>query len=336
MEVLVSALAREQVEGLGHGVSARNLGERWRLEVPERSLADVIQRVQQSGRAHPVRAADASVARGVLRRARWRLRRREPHGRRLSRVLAVAANTFRETIRERVLYNLVFFAILMTLSGLLLGQLSIRQDEKIIKDLGLAAMDVFGTVIAIFIGVGLVAKEIERRSLYPLLAKPLSRGELLLGKFAGLAFTLLVNVAVMALGLYLTLLLTGRRLDLSLLKAVYGIYLGLLVVLALALFFSTVTSSAVASVCTVSVVAAGRFSDVIRNMNQVTTGVPTFMTEFLYWLLPNFRNFDFKNAVVYGLPVPFDLLALVTLYAAVYTSVVLLLALAAFRSKDFQ
>lgn len=254
----------------------------------------------------------------------------------LSRVLAVASNTFRETIRERVLYNLVFFAVLMTLSGLLLGHLSIRQDEKIIKDLGLAAMDVFGTVIAIFLGVGLVSKEIERRSLFPLLAKPLSRGELLIGKAAGLAFTLLVNVAVMALGLYLTLLLTGRSLDPALLKAVYGIYLGLLLVLALALLFSTVTSSAVASVCTVSMVAAGRFSDVIRNMSQVTSGVPTALTESLYWLLPNFRSFDFKNAVVYGLSVPFDLLALVTLYAAVYASVVLLLALAVIRSKDFQ
>jgi len=255
---------------------------------------------------------------------------------RLSRVQAVAANTFRETIRERVLYNLVFFAVLMTLSGLLLGQLSIRQDEKIIKDLGLAAMDVFGTVIAIFIGVGLVSKEIERRSLFPLLAKPLSRAELLIGKAAGLAFTLLVNVAVMTVGLYLTLLFTGRALDLSLLKAVYGIYLGLVLVLALALMFSTVTSSAVASVCTVSMVAAGRFSDVIRNVSQVTTGVPTAVTELLYWLLPNFRNFDFKNAVVYGQPVPFDLLALVTLYAAVYASVVLLIALGAFRAKDFQ
>ncbi len=109
---------------------------------------------------------------------------------RLSRTLAVAANTFRETVRERVLYNLVFFAILMTLAGLLLGQLSIRQDEKIIKDIGLAAMDLFGTLIAVFIGTGLVSKEIERRSLYPLLAKPLSRGEFYLGKFAGLAFTL--------------------------------------------------------------------------------------------------------------------------------------------------
>ena len=109
----------------------------------------------------------------------------------------------------------------MTLSGLLLGQLSIRQDEKIIKDIGLAAMDLFGTLIAIFIGVGLVSKEIERRSLYPLLAKPLTRDEFLLGKFAGLAFTLLVNVAVMAAGLYLTLLATGRRADPGLLKAVF-------------------------------------------------------------------------------------------------------------------
>lgn len=254
----------------------------------------------------------------------------------LSRIRAVAANTFRETIRERVLYNLLFFALLMTLSGLLLGQLSIRQDEKIIKDLGLAAMDVFGTVIAIFVGVGLVSKEIERRSLFPLLAKPLGRGELLLGKAAGLALILLVNVAVMAAGLYLTLHLTRRAFDPSLLKAVYGIYLGLLLVLALALFFSTVTSSAVASVCTVAMVAAGRFSDVIRNMGQVTSGIPTAFTDVLYWLLPNFRNFDFKNAVVYGLPVPLELLGLVTAYAAVYGSVLLLMALAVFRNKDFQ
>ena len=255
---------------------------------------------------------------------------------RLRRTIAVAANTFRETIRERVLYNLLFFAVLMTLSGLLLKQLSIRQDEKIIKDLGLAAMDVFGTVIAIIIGVGLVSKEIERRSLFPLLAKPLGRGELLLGKAAGLALTLLVNVVVMTLGLYLTLFLTGRPRELSLLKAVYGIYLGLLLALALAMLFSTVTSSAMASVCTVSLVVAGRFSDVIRNMSQVTSGVPTPFIEVMYWLLPNFRNFDFKNAVVYGLPVPPELLALVTGYAVVYGGVVMLLALAALRSKDFQ
>ena len=130
--------------------------------------------------------------------------------RRLNRIVAVAANTFRETVRERVLYNLVFFALAMTLSGLLLGHLSIRQDEKIIKDLGLAAIDFFGTLIAIFIGVGLVSKEIERRSLYPLLAKPLSRGEFFLGKFAGPGLHPAREHAAMALGLLVTLWLVGH------------------------------------------------------------------------------------------------------------------------------
>ncbi len=241
----------------------------------------------------------------------------------LTRLLAVAANTHRETARERVLYNLVFFAILMTVSGLLLGQLSIRQDEKIIKDIGLASMDVFGTLIAVFIGVGLVSKEIERRSLYPLLAKPLSRDEFLLGKFLGLSFTLLVNVSVMALGLIATLLATKGRVDLHLLKAAYAIFLGLLVVVALALLFSAVTSSALAAVFTVCLVVAGRFSDVIRNMREVTTRAPTWLVQALYYAVPNLRNFDIKTPVVYGDPVPLAVLGDITLYAALYVGVVL-------------
>jgi len=255
----------------------------------------------------------------------------------MSRVLAVAANTFRETVRERVLYNLVFFALLMTLSGLLLGQLSIRQDEKIIKDVGLAAMDLFGTLIAVFIGVGLVSKEIERRSLFPLLAKPLTRDEFFLGKFAGLVFTLLVNLSVMTVGLYLTLFLTGRRVDPLLLAAIYPIFLGLALVVAFAMLFSTVSSSAaLASVLTVGVVVAGRFSDVIRNMREVAPGVPGWAVTLLYDLLPNFRNFDFKDRVAYGDPVSPEALAWVTVYGAAYTAIVLLVGLAAFRSRDFQ
>jgi ABC-type transport system involved in multi-copper enzyme maturation permease subunit len=253
---------------------------------------------------------------------------------RLARIWAVAANTFRETVRERVLYNLVFFAIIMTLSGLLMGQLSIRQDEKIIKDIGLSAMELFGTLIAIFIGVGLVGKEIERRSLHPLLAKPLTRDEFFLGKFAGLGFTLLVNVGVMSLGLALTLAGTRRHVDPQLLKAVFPIYLGLLMVVALALFFSTVTSSALAAVFTVGLVIAGRFSDVIRNMREVAPGTPAWLASFLYYALPNFRSFDFKDAVAYGDAVPMAVIGTVTAYAAVYIGLVLLAGLAAFRSRE--
>jgi ABC-type transport system involved in multi-copper enzyme maturation permease subunit len=254
----------------------------------------------------------------------------------LRRIAAVTFNTYRETVRERVLYNLVFFAILMTLSGLLLGQLSIRQDEKIVKDIGLASMDLFGTLIAIFIGVGLVNKEIERRSLYPLLAKPLTREEFFLGKFFGLCLTLLVNVAVMTLGLWLTLAATGRRPDLNLLKAVHPIYLGLVLVVALALLFSTLTSPALAAVCTFGVVLAGRFSDVIRNMREVAPGVPNLLPKVLYHVLPDFHRLDFKDVVVYGDPVPYPALLWVTAYAVAYAALLLVLGLAAFRRRDLQ
>jgi len=249
-------------------------------------------------------------------------------------VVAAAANTYRETVRERVLLNLVFFAILMTLSGLLLRELSIRQDEKVIKDIGLASMELFGTLIAVFIGVGLVSKEIERRSLYPLLAKPLGRGEFLLGKFFGLGFTLLVNTSVMTAGLYLTLFATGSRPGPELLGAVYPILLGLLLVVALALFFSTVTSSTLAAVCTVAMVVAGRYSDVIRNMQQISPEVPQWLVLGLYYALPNFRNFDLKTRVVYGDPVSSADLGWITLYGVAYMGLVLGVALRAFRSRE--
>lgn len=253
----------------------------------------------------------------------------------LTPILAVAANTFRETVRERVLYNLVFFAIVMTLSGLLLGQLSIRQDEKIIKDVGLAAMEVFGTLIAVFIGIGLVSKEIEKKSLYPLLAKPLSREEFYLGKFAGLGFTLLVNVGAMAAGLYLTLFVTRGEADPNLLKAILPIYVSLLLVVAIALLFSTVTSTALAAVCTVSLLVTGRFSDVVRNMKQVAPGVPDALVEFLYLAVPNFRNFDLKDKVTYGDPVPWAAVGWVGLYGLAYIVLVLGIGVACFRRKEF-
>jgi Cu-processing system permease protein len=233
-----------------------------------------------------------------------------------------------------VLYNLVFFAILMTLSGLLLRDVSIRQDEKIIKDIGLAAMDGFGVLMSIFLGVGLVSKEIERRSLYPLLAKPLSRGEFFVGKFAGLAFTLFVNVTLMTVGIYLALALARRPLPLSLLKAVYPIYLGLLLVVAVAMLFSSLTSASMAAVGTVVLIVAGRFSDVIRNMRDVLPAAPGWLISAVYFLLPNFRNLDFKDRIAYGDPVPLTTLGWPTLYAALYIFVALSAGLAVFRRRD--
>jgi len=253
----------------------------------------------------------------------------------LNRLLAVSRNTFRECIRERVLYNLVIFAILMILSGLFLGQLSIRQDEKILKDIGLASMDFFGTLIAVFVGVGLVGKEIERRSLYPLLAKPLSRDEFFLGRFLGLLLVLLVNLVMMAGGLFLTLAVTWRKVDPRLLLGLYTIFLGLVLTVALALFFSTLTSSTLATVCTVGLVIAGRSADVVRHMKDVLPWAPGWLAQFLYYLLPNFHDLDFKDAIAYGDPLPSAQLLRVTAYVAVYTLVLLGAGLNAFRTREF-
>jgi ABC-type transport system involved in multi-copper enzyme maturation permease subunit len=122
-----------------------------------------------------------------------------------ARVLTIARNTFREAVRDRVLYNLVLFVLLLTGGAIFLGELSAAQEAKIIIDMGLSAMLLFGVFIAIFVGVGLVYKEIERRTIYAIFSKPVGRGEFLLGKYLGLCLTLAVNVAVMGAGVSLAL-----------------------------------------------------------------------------------------------------------------------------------
>ena len=120
----------------------------------------------------------------------------------MSAVLIVARGVFKDSIRDRVPYNLLFFAVILMAASFLLAQLTAGQDVKIIKDLGLAAASLMGVLIAVFIGIGLVAKEVERRSIYSLLSKPITRSQFILGKYLGLVFTLVANLAVMAIAYY--------------------------------------------------------------------------------------------------------------------------------------
>src|SRR5215211_7560694 len=155
----------------------------------------------------------------------------------------VAINVFRESVRDRVPYNLVLFAVLLIASSYLLGQLTAGQDVKIIKDLGLAATSVFGLFIAIFIGIGLVSKEVERRSVYALLAKPVSRRQFIAGKYAGLVMTLAVYVVLAYMSWTESPQFKAAwetpAADPALLKAIVLIFVELMLVTALALFFST-------------------------------------------------------------------------------------------------
>ena len=183
--------------------------------------------------------------------------------------LLIATNVFRESVRDKVLYNLVLFAVLLMGASFLIGQLTAGQDIKIIKDLGLAATSVFGLFIAVFIGIGLVSKEVERRSIYSLLAKPIERYQLVLGKYAGLLLTLAVNMAVMAAALYVVLgvmrwfapenMLKGLdapAIDPAMLKADLLIFMELAVITAIAVFFSTFSTPILSATFTFGLFAA--------------------------------------------------------------------------------
>jgi ABC-type transport system involved in multi-copper enzyme maturation permease subunit len=263
---------------------------------------------------------------------------------------AIAISVFRESVRDKVFYNLVLFSLLMTASSFLIGQLTAGQDVKIIKDLGLAATSMFGLFLAVFIGIGLVAKEVERRSIYSLLSKPITRAQLVLGKYCGLTLTLAVNIAVMAVALYAVLAYTAwgvpaemraawdaPALDPALLKAMLLIFAELMLVTALALFFSTFSSPMLSAALTFGLYIVGHFSGDLRNFQQVVDSPAAgAFARGLYWVLPNLAQFDIKSDVVHGVRVPLGYMAMTGAYAALYIGMLLAIAALVFSRRDFK
>ena len=258
----------------------------------------------------------------------------------MRRAGAVALNTFREAVRDRVLYNLVFFALLMMLAAIFVGGISIGIEEMVIKSLGLSAISVIGLLIAVFIGVGLVYKEMDKRTLYALLAKPVRRWEFLLGKFGGLVLTLAVNTLAMAAGLFAALLYVKHSLERSdavLLIAIYFILLKLTLVVALALLFSCYSSPLLAILYTSALYIAGLFVEEIRTFHFATPSpAMEALLRGLSYLLPNFENFNVMAAAAHGREIPGALVFENTAYAALYSVIVLLVAAAVFSRRNLK
>jgi ABC-type transport system involved in multi-copper enzyme maturation permease subunit len=258
----------------------------------------------------------------------------------LSRVASVASNTFRESIRDRVLYNLILFALILVGASIFISELSLDQESRFIADLGLSSMMVFGGLIAIFIGVGLVYKEIDKKTIYNLLSKPVHRYELIVGKYAGLCMTLLVNCCVMALGTVLALAYVNRglvRLELTILPAAFLIFLELALMVAVALTFSTFTTPLLSALFSLAVYVIGQFSGDLRLAASVSKSrfVGAVLTS-LYYLLPNFSNFGFIGESSRGQMVPLRMAVAATVYAAVYCGILLSLAVLIFQRRNFK
>jgi len=256
-----------------------------------------------------------------------------------SRIGVIAYNTFREAVRDRVLYNLIVFALLMVASSFLFSQISIGIERLILVNLGLTAISVFGFVIATFIGIGLVSKEMEKRTLYTILSRPLGRWEFILGKFFGLAGTLVVNVFLMALGFFAALLFQVRHFEAHdgwLLIALYFIVLELVVITAIALLFSTYSSPLMSSVFTLAILIIGTFAEDLRAFAAMIDGFPRFIAMAAARLVPNFASLNVISSVAHGQSIAPSLIFYNTLYAVLYTGAALAGAILIFEHRNLK
>jgi ABC-type transport system involved in multi-copper enzyme maturation permease subunit len=257
----------------------------------------------------------------------------------MSRIFPIAFNTYREAVRDRVLYNLIVFALLIVGSALLFGQISISIERIVLINIGLSSISIFGIVISIFIGISLVWKEIDRRTLYTVLAHPVRRWEFIFGKYLGLVGTLTLNALFMAIGFFAALLYLSHsfaRPDVYLLVAIYFILLQFTMMTAVALLYSTYSSPLLSSIFAFSTFVIGTFSEDLHDFAAGAHGVTKWVMTSVAYLIPNFSSLNVISQVAHGTPVSGALILQNTLYAITYSLVILLCAAAIFENRNFK
>lgn len=257
----------------------------------------------------------------------------------IARLSAISFNTFREAVRDRVLYNLVLFALLLVATAPLFGEISIGVEKLILVNVGLSAISIFGIIIAIFIGIGLVSKEIEKKTLYTILSRPVRRWEFIAGKYFGLMMTLVVNAAFMTAGFYLALLVVSRGLgkdDAGLLVAVYFIILEFFIVTAITLLFSSFSSPILAAVFSFALFAIGTFAEDLRNFAALASGVTKWLATGAAYLVPNFSALNVISQVAHAEGVSGKLILFNTIYALLYSLTATAAAILIFERRNLK
>lgn len=252
-------------------------------------------------------------------------------------VAALARGTFRETVRDRVFYLVAVFGFVMLASTAVLSPLTIGAQAKIVADVGLAAMVLLGLLVVVFVGSGMVRKEMDKGTITTILAKPVGRREYLLGKYLGLNLTMAAMLAVMGAMFLLVTLMSPGSFSLRFVPAFYLTFLELAVVTAVVVFFSTCVSPVLAAVFTLGAFVVGHLSQSIRDFGRLQQG--PFMeqlTTFVYYATPNLEVFNVRGSVVHGDPVALPHLLLATLYGVCWASLLLLLSGAVFARRELR
>lgn len=255
----------------------------------------------------------------------------------LSRVDAIARNTVREAIRNRILYVLLFFGVLLIGIGILVSSLSYVETERILQSVGLSSLRLFGAMIAIFVGVGLIHKEVERRTIFTILAKPVSRTEFLLGKYLGLVATLWLQVAIMAAAFVAVSLLAGAPLDRGHAAAIGLAAVELAVLVGVATLFSSFTTPILASLFSAGIYAIGHVSrDLLELGAQSEAAAVSRVTWLIHKVVPDLESFNLTVQAIHQLPIEASQIWLPIAYALCYVVALLGLASLIFERRDFR
>lgn len=273
----------------------------------------------------------------------------------MRRILAVARNTFREAARNKVMYSMLLFALALIVSALALGELSVHEERRMIRDVGLFGIDVFSVLIAIFVGVNLLYKELSLKTVYTILPKPIARWEFVIGKWLGVMGTLVAQILVMGVVLALTLAASSKTgsaagaaagesvmLDAALPKALWLFLMNVTIVTSVAMLFSAFTSPFLSGLFSLGVFLVGRQVPDLRQLATRIGGGPGVALELVTRLLPNLHLFTPSGTIVgaqrvsvHGQFVGAAYLGSVTAYAICYSALVLGLAMLIFRRRDF-
>jgi len=250
-------------------------------------------------------------------------------------ISAIALNTFRETMRDRLLYSLVAFAVLVIATTLLAGSVSLGQDLRVVQNFGLTAILVFQVVITLLAGTQLVWREVERKTVYTVLSKPITREQFYIGKFIGLCQTLLVTGLIMGAILAALVMFKGGAITLALVLAVLFIILESWLLSALGMLFAGFTGSIASSVYTFALALIGHASTTIWLMTQKAQGLVKIALQLVYYVFPNLEKFNLRNDVVFNLQPDAIQIGSALLYFAAYTVALLLAGLAVFKRHEF-
>ncbi|MBI5003978.1 ABC transporter permease [Candidatus Kaiserbacteria bacterium] len=252
----------------------------------------------------------------------------------LQNVLTVAKNTFKETVRNKILYGILAFALVYMLFTLFLGSISLGEDLHVIRSLGLAGIYLFSIIITVFLGSSLLYKEIERKTLYFVLSKPVSHAHLVLGKFFGLLASVAVAVAGMALVYLSVVAFKGGGFDVLALLSIFYQMLEMALLIALSIFFSTFSMPLMSTLYAVLIIYIGHSLDLLVSSVAKSSVAAKAIVKVIYYLLPNLSKFDIRDLVAYGTHIPFTQTLLVIAYALVYIVVLLYMASYLFEKRE--